>query len=121
MIQHREEAVVPVLDREIVERADRQASWRGRSGRIYALRPEPPATFRFVDDRLYLVALGPMVLWVGSALDIVADADSRARFRLAMDCADRVFEVLGTGSDIERLTVIWDLEAGEPLLNLHAA
>jgi len=121
MIQHREDAVVPVLDREIFERADRQTSWRGRSGRIYALSAESPMSFRFVEDRLYLVALGPMVLWVGSAMDVVSDADSRARFRLAMDCADRVFHVLGVGDDIERLTTIWDLEAGEALASLSAA
>lgn len=121
MIQHREDAVVPVLDRDMFERADRQASWRGRSGRIYALQAEPLPSFHFVAERLYLVALGPMVLWVGSAADLVGDADSRARFRLAMDCADRVFQVLAAGDDIERLTTIWDLEAGEPLASLNAA
>ena len=49
------------------------------------------------------------------------DPVSRARFRLAMDCADRVFQVEAKADEVERLTIIWDLEAAEPSLGLNAA
>jgi hypothetical protein len=62
-----------------------------------------------------------MVLWVGAAADLVADPVSRARFRLAMDCADRVFHVEAQANEVERLTIIWDLEAAEPAIGLSAA
>ena len=56
-----------------------------------------------------------------SAADLVADPVSRARFRLAMDCADRVFQVDARADEVERLTIIWDLEAAEPSTGLNAA
>ena len=37
------------------------------------------------------------------------------RFRLALDCADRVFRLL-TPPVGERYATIWDLEGGEPLV-----
>ena len=56
---------------------------------------EPESLERFVlkTGELYLIALREIVLWVGSAEDLIADYQSRSRFRLAMDCADRVFRV----------------------------
>jgi hypothetical protein len=60
-------------------------------------------------------------MWAGGAADLVDDPVSRARFRLAMDCADRVFHVEASADQIERLTVVWDLEGAEPVLGLHVA
>ena len=86
--------MVPVFDRDVMaEGMARPVNWRGRSGRYYALAPRRLEDFCFSGDELFLIALGPMVLWVGAAADLVADPVSRARFRLAMDCADRVFQV----------------------------
>lgn len=113
---------MPVLDRDLLEKSGRTpVNWRGRSGRFYALAPVSVAEFRLVGEALFLVALGPMVLWVGTAEDLVTDAESRARFRLALDCADRAFRLDNAGDAVTRLTIIWDLEGGEPALSLNAA
>ncbi|MDC9826440.1 hypothetical protein PRN20_22110 [Devosia sp. ZB163] len=114
--------MVPTLDRTLLQHAmAHPVNWRGRSGRYYALEPLRLEDFRFAGDELYLIALGPHVLWAGGAADLVEDAVSRARFRLAMDCADRVFHVETSTDAIERLTVVWDLEGAEPILGLSAA
>ena len=114
--------MVPTLDRTLLETASQHpVNWRGRSGRFYALEPRPLDNFTFTGDELFLVALGPHVLWAGGALDLVEDPMSRARFRLAMDCADRAFRVEASPDAVERLTVVWDLEGAEPVLGLNAA
>jgi hypothetical protein len=98
----------------------RQANWRGRSGRFYALTPERMESFS-LGAGLHLLALGSNVLWVGSARDIIDDSASRARFRLALDCADRAYAVDGGEDDVSRLTTVWDLEGAEPVSGLSAA
>jgi hypothetical protein len=114
--------MVPVFDRDVMAQGmARPVNWRGRSGRYYALAPERLEDFSFLADELYLIALGPMVLWVGGGADLVTDPISRARFRLAMDCADRVFVVETITDEVERMTTIWDLEAAEPATIPHAA
>lgn len=114
--------MVPVLDRAmLLEAASRPVNWRGRSGRFYALSPVALDRFTFRGDELYLIALGHGVLWAGSAADVVDDPISRARFRLAMDCADRAFHVESAGGEVERMTIVWDLEGAEPVLGLSAA
>jgi len=114
--------MVPTLDRTLLDAASAHpVNWRGRSGRFYALEQQRLESFSFHGDELYLIALGPHVLWAGGAADLVEDAMSRARFRLAMDCADRVFRVETSTDPVERLTVIWDLEAAEPIIGLNAA
>lgn len=99
----------------------RQVGWRGRSGRLYALNPEKLGDFVFASEGLYVVARGAVVLWAGSAGDVIEDAPSRARFRRALDRADGVFSVDAGASDVERLTMIWDLEGAEPVVGLSAA
>jgi hypothetical protein len=99
----------------------RQISWRGRSGRAYALKSESLDRFALIDDALYLIAKGNLVLWVGSSDDLVADHMSRTRFRLALDCADRIYRVDETEDEATRLATIWDLEGAEPAAELSAA
>lgn len=114
--------MVPTLDRTLLDAASAHpVNWRGRSGRFYALEPQRLESFSFRGEELYLIALGPHVLWAGGAADLVEDPVSRARFRLAMDCADRVFHVEASPDPVERLTVVWDLEGAEPVLGLNAA
>ncbi len=114
--------MVPVFDRGLAAGGiNRPVNWRGRSGRFYALESLRLEDFAFVGEELYLVALGPHVLWVGSGPDLVDDPVSRARFRLAMDCADRVFHVEAGSDRVERMTVVWDLEGAEPVVSLSAA
>ena len=111
--------MVPTLDRTLLETASQHpVNWRGRSGRFYALEPRHLDDFTFVGEELYLIALGHHILWAGGAIDLVEDAMSRARFRLAMD---RAFRVEASPDAVERLTVVWDLEGAEPVLGLHAA
>lgn len=99
----------------------RQVNWRGRSGRFYALTPERLDSFALAASGLYLLALGPSPMWVGSAADVINDAASRSRFRLALSCADRVFTVDAADDDLSRMTVVWDLEGAEPVTGLSAA
>jgi hypothetical protein len=93
----------------------RQSHWQGRSGRAYDLVSENLDHFAMGDAELYLIAKGSHVLWVGSTSELVSDPLSRSRFRLALDCADRVFRLLSPGAAAERLSTIWDLEGSSPL------
>ena len=99
----------------------RATHWQGRSGRIYELLSENLEHFSVADDHLFLVAKGGHALWVGSTEELVSDPMSRTRFRLALDCADRVFRVRSPGAANERLSTIWDLEGAAPLLTRSAA
>ena len=65
----------------------RQINWRGRSGRLYALTTERLDSFVLTTDGLHMLARGTLPLWVGTAYDVIHDAASRARFRLALAAA----------------------------------
>jgi hypothetical protein len=99
----------------------RHTTWRGRSGRSYGLMPLSLAAFTLEPGELYLVAKGGNALWVGSAEDIIADQQSRRRFRLALVTADRAFRLDSGTDDVERMTTIWDLEEAAPEQGLSAA
>lgn len=99
----------------------RLSNWLGRSGRPYDLVSESLERFAMADAELYLIAKGNHVLWVGSIGELVGDPMSRTRFRLALDCADRVFRLQTPGAAAERLTIIWDLEGAEPAKEAQAA
>jgi hypothetical protein len=107
--------MAPILDpRPFQSPLERTVNWHGRSGHAYMLRPVPLDGFALENDDLYLIARGSLVLWAGSSEDVINDAQSRARFRLALDCADRAFHVEVGSDQVERMTVIWDLEGAEP-------
>lgn len=99
----------------------RQVNWRGRSGRFYALTPERLDSFDLTISGLHLLARGTVPMWVGSAHDVIHDADSRSRFRLALEAADRAFLVDAEDDELSRMTVVWDLEGAEPVTGLSAA
>ncbi len=99
----------------------RVVDWTGRSGRAYSLVGESLEGFAMTENDLYLIAKGGNALWVGSTHDLVGDPLSRSRFRLALDCANRVFRLLTPGADSERLSTIWDLEGAEPMQARSAA
>ena len=110
------------LDRRFVAQMPvRQVNWRGRSGRYYALSPERLDSFVLSTEGLYLLARGGVPMWVGSAHDVIHDAASRSRFRLALEAADRAFLVDVEDDDLKRMTVVWDLEGAEPVTGLNAA
>lgn len=99
----------------------RVTTWQGRSGQAYALLSENLEHFAMGDADLFVLAKGNHVLWVGATGELITDPMSRTRFRLALDCADRVFRVSSPGILAERLTTIWDLEGAEPLQGAQAA
>ena len=99
----------------------RSSTWLGRSGQSYGLVSENLEHFAMGQRDLFLLAKGTHVLWVGSSDELVADPMSRTRFRLALDCADRVFRVPTTDLAAQRLTTIWDLEGAEPIKGAQAA
>lgn len=88
-----------------------KVDWEGRSGRHYLLASEHLGSFVMHESDLYLIAKGTHVLWVGSASDLVDDPTSRARFRLALDCATAAFRL---DAPADRLAAIWDLEESMP-------
>lgn len=85
--------------------------WLGRSGRRYGLLGENLDSFAMHDGELHVMTKGTQVLWVGSQGDLVADPGSRARFRLALDCATQVFRLAASETDAG---VVWDLEGAVP-------
>jgi hypothetical protein len=99
----------------------RQVNWRGRSGRFYALIAERLDSFALTTTGLHMLARGGVPMWVGSAHDVIHDAASRARFRLALEAADRAFAVDAADDELARMTVVWDLEGAEPVSGLSAA
>lgn len=99
----------------------RTANWYGRSGRPYGMIYEPVDRFSLRDSELYLIAKGSLVLWVGTSGELVTDPMSRSRFRLALTCADRAYRLVAASTDLERASVIWDLEGAEPETTRRAA
>ncbi|RUT29438.1 hypothetical protein EMQ25_15095 [Arsenicitalea aurantiaca] len=79
------------------------------------LTSEPVESFALGAGELHLLARGNVVLWVGSSEDLVLDPSSRARFRLALDCADRAFRVRDAIQQSERATIAWDLEIAQAM------
>src|SRR4051794_2019048 len=106
---------------EDLKAVSRATNWRGRSSRFYALALAPIDAFSLEDSALYLLAIGDCVLWVGTSADIIADASSRGRFRAALLDADAAFRATAPSSDVDRMTMIWDLEGAEPVTGLTAA
>ncbi len=113
--------IVQVERRLLAQGASRQVNWRGRSGRYYALVPERLDTLTLTTTGLYLLARGGVPMWVGCAQDVIHDAGSRARFRLALEAADRAFLVDAESDELGRMTMVWDLEGAEPVTSLSAA
>jgi hypothetical protein len=101
--------------------ASQSVNWQGRSGRFYALSSRPLADFALSNSELCLITDGRNVLWVGSASEVIGDQSSRARFRLALDCADRAFILPAPSDEVTRMTLIWDLEGAAPVAGLTAA
>ena len=95
--------------------------WQGRSGRFYGLVGLRFDSFAMDGGDVHVIAKGGHVLWVGSSGDLVSDPLSRSRFRLALDCGDRVFRLASPPLEAERWSTIWDLEGAEPLTEAVAA
>ncbi|MDB5561330.1 MAG: hypothetical protein JWN11_748 [Hyphomicrobiales bacterium] len=108
-----------IMDRHLeIANFARVSNWRGRSGRLYALVASALDDFNLSGSELYVIAKENRVQWVGSAIDLVEDHASRARFRRALADADAVFHVPNPAGEVERMTLIWDLEAATPFNGL---
>ncbi len=94
--------------------------WTGRSGLAHRLLPLHLGRF-MLDAGLTVLARGSNVLWVGSMTEVVEDAGSRARFRLALASADRAFALDRAVDASERGWLIFDLEGATPTMVLSAA
>ena len=92
----------------------RPVSWRGRSGRTYAMVRETLDSFVMDDQELYVLTSGDKACWVGTAGDLIGDGRSRARFREAVRVANSVLRIARPSDDVTTLTTMWDLEGGEP-------
>ena len=85
------------------------------------LRIEDGVVAGLADGELYLLAAAHRVLWVGTLDEIVAEALARSQFRLALGAADSAFRVAAPTNEIERMTLVWDLEGAEPATGLSLA
>ena len=104
---------------EDLQHAAQATNWRGRSGRFYGLVPLAMSDFSLDGPDVYLLARGSHVLWVGTAAEVIGDATRRAHFRLALREAKSAFRIAAPGNEIDRMTLAWDLEGGEPVLGLR--
>lgn len=95
-------------------RPGRISQWLGLSGRVYRLESESVKDFVLKGADLYLIARGSSVLWVGCALDLVSEPQSRHQFRKAVARADGVFRLSRPEADEQRLAIIADLEGAVP-------
>lgn len=84
-------------------------NWQGRSGAHYALIEESLDSFVMNETDLYLVTDGHHVLWIGSASELISDANSRASFRKALGAATGALRL---EAPLDRNAAIWDLEGG---------
>lgn len=96
-------------------------NWRGASGQLYALIPGAIESFALNGSDLYLLAEGALVRWVGSAHDVIGDAASRTRLRLALEHSDAVFHLAAPNNEVARMSLAWDLEGARPVTALSAA
>jgi hypothetical protein len=96
-------------------------NWQGRSGRLYALSCLRLGDLALSNSELCLIARGSSVLWVGSASEVIGDQSSRARFRLALENAERAFVLPAPSDEVTRMTLIWDLEGAQPVAEWSVA
>jgi hypothetical protein len=83
--------------------------------------PEGRENFVLDGADLYLIAKDDDVRWVGTASDLFDDHASRQRFRSAVAEASAIFRMPSPRDDLTRMTIAWDLEAGERMSELTAA
>ncbi len=88
----------------------RSSSWHGRSGDVYALEVIPLDLLELDMEHLVVLAEDGLVVWVGSARDVIENHLSRERLRLAMRRGAKAFRTEAPADELARLTLAWDLE-----------
>ena len=88
--------------------------WTGHTGRQYRLLPESVSGFQLLEGQVHVLVMGSEALWSGSAGDVVADPQSRARFRAAMAKDVAVYRIEPPPDEETRVMVAWDILKGHP-------
>lgn len=97
------------------------ARWQGGSGRLYEALPENRDTFRMDQESLYILVEAGVAGWVGTARDLIDDEASRARFRRVMHRASTVLRLNCPTDDVERMCLVYDIDAGHQVMRRDAA
>lgn len=95
--------------------------WIGHTGRHYRLLPESRTGFQLSEGAVHVLIAGSEALWSGSVEDIVADPQSRARFRAAMAGEVSVYRIEPPPESDRRAVVGWDILSGHPAESLLKA
>jgi len=88
-------------------------SWRGHSGRYYALRRDSLEDFHLTGDSLFVLGAGNIALWVGTADDVIESSERRTAFKAALKLCSSVMRYDEPLEDVDRMTTAWDIENGQ--------
>lgn len=91
----------------------------GRSGRAYDATPLSRHAAVEGEAMLYALRLDGLWGWVGSAADLIASPESRARFKRFSQAGAALFRVGNLVDPLARMTAIWDLEDVRDLPTPH--
>jgi hypothetical protein len=99
--------------------------WTGRSGRHYWLLPSTPSDLHVADDSICLLTAmtegGEKVVWSGTAQTLIAEPASRNLFRAALKRAATGYSMRAPSDEVDRMTILWDLESASRLSVASAA
>lgn len=94
--------------------------WQGRSGKRYDLsRVDIRAPMQA--GALYALATDGIIVWAGTAQDLLIDPVSRDRFRREQTAASLMLSMPADGDPLDIMTIAWDLEGSHPASDRHAA
>jgi len=99
----------------------RTARWQGGSGRVYPALAENRDSFLFDDESLYVLVEAGVAGWIGTARDLIEDEASRARFRRVVHRASAVLRLECPDDDVERMCLVYDIDAGRQVTRRSAA
>lgn len=94
--------------------------WKGRSGKRYHLA-NVDMRARMQPGHLYALAGDGVILWAGTAQDLLADPVSRARFRREQTASTAMLSMPADGDLLDIMTIAWDLEGSHRVSDRHAA
>lgn len=99
--------------------------WTGRSGRHYWMMPSHPADLYVADDCICLLTAisegGEKVVWSGTAQTLIAEPASRNLYRAALKRASSGYSMRAPIDEVDRMTILWDLESASRLSVATAA
>lgn len=84
--------------------------WIGRSGRRYVLKPVFEQGHVLVEGALYVLVDDNVIVWVGTAQNLIEDQASRARFRRSAGEGAVLFSLPAPDEELACMTLAWDLE-----------